>query len=90
MMLGYVGVCGELERAGAFGLGVSCDVRVLVAANGEGPGRVHPLHWFMCNCVLLVWSVCLLIRLRGCLLLVYLCKGGLRVCRRGGVLFVSW
>ena len=89
---GDVGVCGCVWRVGeggAFGFGGSCGVRVLVAVVEEGPGRVHPLHWLMCSCVLLVWSVRLLARLRGCLILVDLCKWGLRVCRRGGVLFVS-
>jgi len=89
---GDVGVCGcvgGVGEGGAFGFGVSFDVRVLVAVVEEGPGWVHPLHWLMRSCVLLAWSVRLLVRLRGCLLLVDLCKGGLRMWRRGGVLFVS-
>ena len=88
---GDVGVCGcgwGVGEGGAFSFGVSCDVRVLVAAVGEGPGRVHPLHWLMCSCVVLACSVCLLVRLKGCFFLVDLCMEGLRVCRRGSVWFV--
>jgi len=89
---GDVGLCGcvwGVAEGGTFGFLVSCVVCVLVVAVGESPGRVHPLHWSMFRCVL-VCSVCLLGRLRGCFLLVDLDLGGLRVCRRDGVLFVSW
>ena len=89
---GDVWLCGcvwGVGEGGSFGFLVSCVVCALVVEFGEGPGRAHPLIWLMCNCVLLC-PLCLLGRLRGCFLLVGLGMGGLRVCRRGGVLFVSW
>ena len=79
------GVCGR----GTFGFWVSCVVYVLVVASGEGPGRVPPLHWLMCIC-LLACTVFRLGRFRGYFMLVGLGLGGLRVYRRGGVMFVSW
>jgi len=60
------------------------SVCVLVVAVGEVAGRVHPLHWLMCNCVLLMCSFCLLVLLRGCFFLVGLGIRGLRVCLRDG------
>jgi len=68
-------VCVGVGDGGSFDFGVSCAVCVLAVAVGEGPGRVHPLHWLMCNCVILMCSVCLLVCLRGCFLSVGLDVG---------------
>ena len=89
---GDVGLCGcvwGVCGGGTFGFWVSCVVYVVIVAFGEGPGRVHPLRCLMCNCVL-ACIVCRLGRFRECFLLVGMGMEGVRVYRRGGVLFVSW
>ena len=52
-----VGVCGCMLGVGKDGSlvsSVSCDVCVVGVSDGRVRGKVHPLHWLMCSCVLVV------------------------------------